>query len=422
MRYVKKKYLPRVVDSLIDEQLKYSGAVSIEGTKGCGKTRAAKERSKSSIFLQDPERSESYLKIAATKPSLLLKGEVPRLIDEWQLAPVLWNGIKFIIDERGETGQFILTGSAIPPLDDRRHSGAGRFSRVLMRPMSLFESQESNGSVSLRGLFNHEPVNGISDLSIEDMVSSLVRGGWPQTIGESEEYASAYLRNYIDAVVNTDISNVDGIRRNPTAVLQLLRSLSRNISTAAGNSTICKDMTGEGSISEKTISEYINALKRIYIVEDLLAWTPSLRSSVAIRTSPKRHFVDPSIAVSVLRANKDDLVMDFNTLGFLFESLCIRDLRVYAQANDGDVFHYKDGNDNEVDAIIHLRDGRWGAIEIKLGTNEIDKASRNLLKLRDSIDTEKMEPPSFLMILTAGEYAYDTDDGVPVVPIGCLRD
>ena len=410
-----------MVDSLIDEQLKYSGAVSIEGTKGCGKTRAAKERSKSSIFLQDPERSESYLKIAATKPSLLLEGDVPRLIDEWQLAPVLWNGIKFLIDERGETGQFILTGSATPPLDDRRHSGAGRFSRVLMRPMSLFESQESNGTVSLKGLFDHVPVKGISDLSIEDMVSSLIRGGWPQTIGESEEYASAYLRNYIDAVVNTDISNVDGIRRNPAAALQLLRSLSRNISTAAGNSTISKDMIGE-NLSERTISTYINALKRIYVLEDLSAWNPSLRSSVAIRTSPKRHFVDPSIAVSVLRANKKDLLMDFNTLGFLFESLCIRDLRVYAQANDGDVFHYRDGNDNEVDAIIHLRDGRWGAIEIKLGTNEIDKASRNLLKLKDSIDTDKMSLPSFLAILTAGEYAYDLDNGVSVIPIGCLKD
>ena len=420
---MKKEYIPRIIDSYINESLKYSGAILIEGAKGCGKTRTAKERSKSAVLMQDPEKSESYLKIAATKPALLLKGETPRLIDEWQLAPMLWNGVKFLVDERGEPGQFILTGSASPPPDDTRHSGAGRFSRILMRPMSLFESGESNGMISLRQLFDHSAdVGGISELSVEDMVSAIIRGGWPITIGEDERFATVFVKNYVDAVINVDISSADGIKRNPVALFQLFRSLSRNISTTASMSTLQRDM-GEGiNISDKTIVTYLDALRRIYVIEDLPAWNPSLRSSVAIRTSPKRHFVDPSIATSVLRADKGNLLMDFNTLGFLFESLCIRDLRVYAQTLDGDVFHYRDANGLEIDAIIHLRDGRWGAIEIKMGTNEIDKASRNLLKLKDYVDIDRMSPPSFLMVLTAGEFAYQMENGVMVIPIGCLKD
>jgi Predicted ATPase (AAA+ superfamily) len=418
---VKKEYIPRITDSYIKELLEYTGAVLIEGAKGCGKTRTAKEHSKSGISLQDPANSESYFKIAATKPSILLEGETPRLIDEWQLIPTLWNGVKYLVDERGDAGQFILTGSATPPEDDKRHSGAGRISRVLMRPMSLFESGESNGAISLRGLFQGNAFKeGASHLTLENMVVALIRGGWPRTMGENERYAELYVKNYVDAVVNADVSNVDGVKRNPAAVMQLLRSLSRNISTAANIPTIKKDMDGLESISEKTISEYINVLKRIYVVEDLPAWNPSLRSSTAVRTSSKRHFVDPSIAVSVMRTNKNDLIMDFNTLGLLFESLCVRDLRVYAQSLDGDLFHYRDSNDLEADAIVHLKDGRWGAIEIKLGTGEIDKAVKNLLKLNSSIDTERMRAPSFMMVLTAGEYAYRRDDGVYVVPIGCL--
>lgn len=419
---MKKEYIPRIVDPLIDDMLRYSGAILIEGAKGCGKTRTAKERSKSAIFLYDPERSESYLKLAETKPSILLQGEAPRLIDEWQVAPVLWNGVKFLVDERGEPGQFILTGSTSMLPDGKLHSGAGRFSRLLMRPMSLFESGESNGTISLKDLFDSPvKVESTSKLSLEEMTSALTRGGWPQIVGEDERYATSFMRDYVETIINIDISNVDGVKRNPMIVLQLMRSLSRNISTVANISKIRKDMSGEENVSDKTTAAYINALRRINIVEDLPAWNPWLRSSVAVRSSPKRHFVDPSIAVSVLRADADDLLMDFNTLGFLFESLCIRDLRIYAQAIDGDVFHYKDGNDLEIDAIVHLRDGRWGAIEIKLGTGEIDKASKNLLKLKGSIDTEKMRPPEFLMVLTAGEFAYEQDDGVIIVPIGCLK-
>lgn len=419
---MKNDYIPRIVDTQIDTMLKYSGAVLIEGAKGCGKTRAAEERSKSSIFLQDPKKSESYLKVAATKPSILLEGDTPRLIDEWQLAPVLWNGVKFLVDERGEPGQFILTGSASPPKNDTRHSGAGRFSRITMRTMSLFESGESDGSVSLTDLFRDgSDIGSVSKLSLEGMVSSLVRGGWPQTIGESEKYAEVFVNSYVDTIVNVDISAVDGIKRNPTAVFQLLRSLSRNISTEANISTIQKDMTNEATVSGKTVSAYINALREIHIVEDLPAWNPSLRSSVSVRTSPKRHFVDPSIAASVMRANAETLLLDFNTLGLLFESLCIRDLRVYAQAIDGDVFHYRDSNGLEVDAILHLRDGRWGAIEIKLGGDDVEKGAKNLLKLKENIDTDRMRPPSFMMILTAEGYAYRRDDGIFSIPIGCLK-
>jgi Predicted ATPase (AAA+ superfamily) len=418
---VKKEYISRIIDPYINELLEYTGAVLIEGTKGCGKTRTAKEHARSDISLQDPMNSESYFKIAATKPSILLEGETPRLIDEWQLIPTLWNGIKYLVDERGGTGQFILTGSATPPEDDKRHSGAGRISRILMRPMSLFESGESNGRISLNGLFRGDTFEEeISQLTLENMTVALIRGGWPRTIGENERYAELYVKNYVDAIVNADVSNVDGVRRNPTAVMQLLRSLSRNISTVANIPTIKKDMDGLENISEKTIAEYINVLKRIYVVEDLPAWNPSLRSSTAVRTSPKRHFVDPSIAVSVMRTNRKDLLMDFNTLGLLFESLCIRDLRVYAQSIDGDLFHYRDSNGLEADAIIHLRDGKWGAIEIKLGTGEIDKAAKNLLKLNSSIDTDRMRAPSFMMVLTAGKYAYRRNDGIYVVPIGCL--
>ena len=418
---MKKEYIPRIIDSSIKEVLNYAGAILIEGTKGCGKTWSAKKQSKSAISLDDPENSASYMAAVATKPSILLKGDVPRLIDEWQRAPELWNGIKYLVDERGEPGQFILTGSATPQLDDKRHSGAGRFSRILMRPMSLFESGESNGTISLKRFFEEKSsTDGESQLEIEDMVTALIRGGWPRSVGESERFAKIYVKDYVDAISNMDFSTVDGINRNPAIMTQLLRSLSRNISSVASIPTIKKDMDGIENISEKTISAYINALRNIFIVDDLMAWNPSLRSSTAVRTSPKRHFVDPSIAVTAMNADKDGLLLDFNTLGFLFESLCVRDLRVYTQAMGGDVFHYRDSNGLEADAIIHLKDGRWGAVEIKLGTKEIDKASRNLLKLRDSIDTDKMRTPSFLMVLTAGKYAYDRDDGVTVVPIGCL--
>ena len=416
-------YLRRVVDEYIDERLGSSGAILIEGAKWCGKTRTAQEKAASILFMQDPDEKALNLRLANNKPSLLLEGETPRLIDEWQIAPVLWDAVRFAVDKRGMPGQFILTGSSVPQDDSTRHSGTGRISRVLMRPMSLFESQESNGSVPLSGLFeSSSDIGAISNLSFEELTYALVRGGWPDSLGSTEKTAIRKMQDYIESMINLDISKTDNIKRNPDTVYALLRSLSRNVSATVAMSTICKDMKGDDdSISEKTISEYINALRRLFIVEDLPAWNPSLRSKTAVRTSPKRHFVDPSIAVAVMEASSKTLLKDLNTLGLLFESMCVRDLRVYAQALNGSVYHFRDKNGLEADAIIRLRDGRWAAIEVKLG-DEIDKGAKNLLKLKDNVDTDYLCEPSFLMVVTATGYAYQREDGVLVVPIGCLRD
>ncbi|MDR3282991.1 MAG: ATP-binding protein [Candidatus Methanoplasma sp.] len=413
------EYLKRVVDSELEGRLKRAGAVLIEGAKWCGKTRTAKEYAASTVRMQDP----ASIKAADVSPSAFLKGGVPRLIDEWQVSPAIWDAVRFEVDDRGQPGQFILTGSAVPPEDPSRHSGAGRMSRLLMRPMSLYESMESSGSVSLKGLFDGADVEAVSEMSIDMLALALVRGGWPASIGDDEKTASGKMQDYLDVVINTDVSRVDGIRRDPTAVRKLMASLSRNTSAAANMSTIRKDMAGDNdAISDKTVSSYINALRRIFVVEDVEAWNPSVRSKTSVRTSPKRHFVDPSIAASVLRMSTGRLLKDFNTFGLLFESLCVRDLRVYSQAMGGEVLHYRDSYGLEADAILHLRDGRWAAVEIKMGTSEIDMGAKNLLKLRDSVDQRNAGPPSFLMVLTAGEYGYRRKDGVYVVPIGSLKD
>lgn len=419
-----RKYLSRIADKLLDTALKASGAVLIEGPKWCGKTRTAKEKAASFLFMQDPDYTTSYLKAADAKPSLLLRGETPRLIDEWQLAPVLWDAVRFAVDERGVTGQFILTGSAVPMDNAVRHSGTGRISRMLMRPMSLYESLESNGNVSLKDLFDgNNDTTGLSTLTIERLAYALVRGGWPASVGEQDDIAFKRVYDYVDAVINIDVSKVDEVEKSPSRVRALMRSLARNISTMSNMTTIRNDIAGnEQTISEKTIASHLNALRRIFVVEDLPAWNPALRSKTALRTSPKRHFVDPSIATAVLRITPDSLLDDFNTFGFLFESLCIRDLRIYAQALDGEVFHYRDKSGLEADAIVHLKDGRWGAIEMKMGSKEIEDAAENLKKLREKINLDKMREPSFLMILTGTELAYRRQDGVNIVPIGCLKD
>lgn len=420
---MEKKYLPRIIDKYLDSALEASGAVLIEGAKWCGKTSTAKQRASSVLFMQDPDYTLSYLKAADTKPSLLLKGDTPRLIDEWQMAPVLWDAVRFAVDERNEAGQFILTGSAVPLDDVLKHTGTGRIARILMRPMSLYESMESNGAVSLKDLFDGKTdVEGISSLTIEYLAFALVRGGWPASIGAKESVALKRAYNYVDAVINQDVSRVDGIEKNPARVRALMRSYSRNIATMANMSTIRNDIAGdEDTISEKTIASYINALRRIYVIEDVPAWNPAMRSKTAIRTSPKRHFVDPSIAAAVMRATPQSILEDFITFGFLFESLCVRDLRIYSQALDGEVFHYRDKSNLEADIIVHLNDGRWGAIEVKLGSKEIEEAARNLLKLKEKIDLGKMKAPSFLMILTGTQLAYRREDGVFIVPIGCLK-
>ena len=420
------KYLKRIADRVLQERLAASGAVLIEGPKWCGKTRTALENSKSHLFMQDPDKAISYLKAADTKPSLLLKGDTPRLLDEWQTAPVLWDAVRFMVDQRGKSGQFILTGSAVPKDNVVQHTGTGRISRLLMRPMSLYESMESNGSVSLKALFDGETeIDNFSTLTIEQIAFAIVRGGWPASIGESEKIALRHAIDYVEAIINADVSRVDGIEKNPVRVRALLRSLSRNISTLATIRTIHDDIAmgdADESISEKTISQYLGALDRIFVTENLPAWNPALRSKTAIRTSPKRQFVDPSIAAAVMRLTPSRLLEDFNYFGFLFESLCDRDLRIYAEAIDGQVFHYRDGSGLEADAVIALNDGRWAAVEVKLGSKEIEDAAVHLLELKNKVNTEKMREPSFLMILTVTEIAYRREDGVYVVPLGCLKD
>jgi predicted AAA+ superfamily ATPase len=423
---LERKYMKRIADTLLQDRLEASGAVLVEGPKWCGKTRTAMEVSKSQLFMQDPDKRLSYLKAADTKPSLLLKGETPRLLDEWQTAPVLWDAVRYAVDMRSEAGQFILTGSAVPKDNVVEHTGTGRISRLMMRPMSLYESMESNGTVSLRELFGGKTeIDSFSDLTIEHTAFAIVRGGWPASIGKSEKVALRHAIDYVEAIINQDISRVDDIEKNPVRVRALMRSLSRNISTLATIKTIHDDIAmgdDNSNLSEKSISQYLNALNRIFVTENITAWNPALRSKTAIRISPKRQFVDPSIAAAIMRLTPDRLLDDFNYFGFLFESMCDRDLRVYAEANDGELFHYRDSSGLESDAVIVLNDGRWAAIEVKLGSKEIEEAAEHLIELKNKVNTEKMQEPSFLMILTGSEIAYRRDDGVFVVPIGCLKD
>lgn len=420
----KRAYLPRLCDAELKLALQSSGAVLIEGAKWCGKTSTVAKAAKSVIYMQDPDYSISYRQMADTKPSLLVKGETPKLIDEWQVAPVIWDAVRIEVDQRIEKGQFILTGSAVPPENVTAHTGTGRISRLKMRPMSLFESNESNGEISLKSLFNghQKESHSASKLTVENIAFIICRGGWPASILLEGVPALRMAIDYVEAIINQDISRVDNIERNPERVRLLLRSLARNIATLANYSTIKEDIEATvTSISDKTIASYINALRKIFVIEDLPAWSPSLRSKTAIRTSEKRHFVDPSIATAVMRANPEGILTDFEYFGFLFEALCTRDIRIYAQANDGDVFHYRDKSGLEADLIVRLRDGRWAAIEVKLGQKQIEEAAKNLLALQAKINAEKMGKCSFLMILTAGQFAYQREDGVWVVPIGCLR-
>ena len=421
----KRAYLPRLCDAELKLALQSSGAVLIEGAKWCGKTSTAAKAAKSIIYMQDPDHSISYKQMADTKPSLLLKGKTPRLIDEWQVAPVIWDAVRFEVDQRIEKGQFILTGSAVPPENVTAHTGTGRISRLKMRPMSLFESKESNGEISLKSLFDGQQKENYSEskITIEKIAFIICRGGWPASIFLEGLPAMRIAIDYLEAIINQDISKIDNIERNPERVRLLLRSLARNIATLANYQTIRGDIEAtDTSISDKTIASYINALRKIFVIEDLPAWSPSLRSKTAIRTSEKRHFVDPSIATAVMRANPEGILADFEYFGFLFEALCTRDIRIYAQVNDGDVFHYRDKSGLEADLIVRLRDGRWAAIEVKLGQKQIEEAAKNLLALQAKINVEKMGKCSFLMILTASQFAYQREDGVWVVPIGCLRE
>lgn len=421
---VEKKYLSRISDQMLHLKLETSGAVLVEGAKWCGKTTTAHQTSKSAIYLQDPDNAASYRAMADTKPSLLLKGDKPRLLDEWQTVPVLWDAVRFDVDRSGEVGQYILTGSAVPLDNQTEHTGTGRISRMVMRPMSLFESLESNGTISLASLFaGNIDVESMSNLTIEKIAHAICRGGWPSSISMKSAAALQVATNYVESVINMDVSRVDGVEKNPERVRLLLRSLARNIATLTTQQTILADIEAtDMTLSDKTLAMYLNALRRIFVVEDVPAWQPSLRSKTAIRSASKRCFVDPSIATAVLRANPDSILEDFELFGFLFEALCIRDMRIYADANDGDLFHYRDQSGLESDMIVRLRNGKWGAVEVKLGNKQIEDAAKNLIALKSKINSEKMGEPSFLMILTGGEYAYRRGDGVLVVPIGCMRE
>lgn len=418
-------YYKRIADQVLQDRLDANGAVLIQGAKWCGKTTTALQIAKSSLFMQDPQTREQNLRLADIDPMFLLEGDIPRLLDEWQLAPKLWDAVRFAVDQRNDFGQFILTGSAVPFADmSTSHSGTGRIARMTMRPMSLFESEDSNAQVSLRDLFQKAQIRAKAELSLTDIAFLICRGGWPSAINRSEKIALRQAIDYLEGVIESDISRADGVSRNPMRVRMLLRSYARMIGTQASITSIREDMVSndKDSLDKDTISSYISALKLIFVIEELEAWNPNLRSRTAIRTSNTRFFVDPSIASSSLRIGPMDLINDLKTMGFLFESLCIRDLRVYADALEGDVYRYRDANGLECDAVVHLRDGRYGLIEIKLGGSEIEPAAKNLLKIVDILDTTRMKEPSFLMVLTGTQYAYQREDGVYVVPVGCLRD
>jgi len=418
-----KNYQPRVIDTILLEALAASGAVWLQGPKWCGKTWTARQVAQSTLMMQDPDESANYLQQAMVKPSLLLDGASPRLIDEWQMAPVLWDAVRFAVDQRGEMGQFILTGSTMPLRKETMHSGTGRISRLRMRTMSLFESNESTGEVSLERLFGQEEPVGVAQLSIEGLAFAVARGGWPAAIGLPDKTALAQADKYLTAIVENDVFELSDVVRNPRRIHLLMRSLSRNIATMASTETLRKDVSGsESDLAVSTVNTYLDILERLFVVENQPAWSTRLRSKAYLRKSPKRHFVDPSIAVAALKTNPEGLLHDFNTFGCLFESMCIRDLRIYAQKLGGEVCHYSDDTGLEADAIITLPDGRWGAVEIKMGQRQIEEAAQNLLKLKNKVDVEVMLPPSFLMVMTGNGYAMKLDNGVLVVPISCLKD
>lgn len=422
---MKGKYKPRVADRILKDKLAAKGAVLLEGAKWCGKTTTAEQIAASILYMQDPRSKEQNLKLAKLDPGLLLAGETPRLIDEWQLAPGLWDAVRFEVDQRDAFNQFILTGSTVPAADmSNSHSGTGRIARMTMRPMSLFESEDSNGSISLEKLFaGQQEASARAELDLRRIAYLICRGGWPKAMGQTERIALRQAYDYYDAVVESELSTADGVARNRQRVRLLMRSYARFVSSDAKLTGIRADMAANDAdtLSTDTIYAYINALKGIFVIEDMPAWSPRLRSATAVRTSDTRHFVDPSIAVAALGIGPDDLLRDLNTMGLMFESMCVRDLRIYAEAQDGMVYHYRDRSGLECDAVVHLRNGSYGLVEVKLGGDDIDAAAKNLSLLRDKIDLDRMPPPSFMMIMTGTAYAYRREDGVFIIPAGCLR-
>ena len=422
-------YRPRLADKTLERKLKGKGAVLIQGPKWCGKTTTAEQRAKSILYISNPEDVKSNLVAVDINPSKLLEGDTPRLIDEWQIAPKLWDAVRFEVDHRKEMGQFILTGSAVPPDDDELfHTGTGRFAWIKMRPMSLFESGESTGEISLRALFE-QPEQILAENKTDDidkLAFLICRGGWPRAIDMESEIALDQAFDYFDEIVNTDISRVDNVMRNSERAKKLMKSYARHQGTQTPYTVLRDDILANDSrsLTEDTVYSYTNALRKIFVIEDMPAWNPNLRSKTAIRTSDTRYFTDPSIATASLGLGPNDLVKDLNTMGLFFETMCVRDLRVYAESLDGEVYHYRDKSGLECDTVIHLRNGSFGLIEIKLGGDHlIEEGVENLKAFSAKIDTKKMKEPAFMMVLTGtGKYAYRRKDGVYVVPVGCLRD
>lgn len=422
-----KEYYQRVSDKVLLDHLESKGAVLIEGAKWCGKTTSAKHIAKSVIEMDRPDMTEQYQQMARINPSNLLEGKVPHLIDEWQIATNIWNAVRYEVDRRGEFGQFILTGSSVPAaLDESMHTGTGRIVRMQMRPMSLFESKDSTGQVSLMDLFNKKDISTVDNHSIDEIAFLICRGGWPAALNHAKKVALKQAFDYYDAVVNDDISRVDRVKRDSERTKRILKSYARNVATQASLETIRSDVISNDveTFDKEALYGYLNALKRIFVIEDSPAWNPNLRSKTAIRTSDTRYFVDPSIAVAALGLGPTDLVNNLELMGLIFENLCVRDLRIYADALDGSVYHYRDKTGLECDAVIHLRNGSYGLVEVKLGGDQsINEGAESLLKLTSKIDTEKMKKPAFLMVLCGvAPFAYKREDGVFVVPITCLKD
>ena len=424
-------YKSRIADEILKKKLKSSGAVLIKGPKWCGKTTTAEQQAKSINYISDPMNLNRNQILAEMNINALLDGAKPKLLDEWQAIPQLWDAVRFAIDHSKGIGQFVLTGSAVPPNDEEQnkihHTGTGRITTVMMRPMSLWESGDSNGTVSLQELFDNpnQPIFSETQLSLDDIAFLICRGGWPIATTLEGEYALETAFSYYNAVTEIDISRVDGIKRNASRTKRLMRSLARHQGTQVSLIGIKADMATNDtdSLDVDTISSYIETLKKIFVIEDMEAWNPNLRSKAAIRTADTRYFIDSSIATAALGIGPADLLKDLNTMGLLFETMAIRDLRVYAEALNGNVFHYRDSNGLECDAVIHLRNGKYGLVEIKLGGQSlIDDGIATLNKLESTIDIKKMEKPSFKMILTAvGNLAYRREDGIYIVPISCLK-
>ena len=426
-------YLPRIVDEELDLRLRAVGATVIVGPKWCGKTTTAKQKAKSMLEMQDPDLQEGYLKLASTKPSMLLEGENPRLIDEWQLAPVLWDAVRVSVDRRQEKGLYLLTGSVVVDEEKIKHTGIGRISRLEMETMSLWESGESSGQVSLRGLFDDPKavVDGAKGkLSVEELIFALCRGGWPSALLAKGDDAKLFVSaDYFNNIVESDISRVDEVERDPVLARQLLRSYARNVSTLATKASIRKDILSVREVSLPTIDSYLTALQKLFVIRDVDAWCPAIRSATDIRASKKRGFLDPSVAVAALGVGPDYFRTDFKTFGFLFESLVMRDLRVYSQKMGGTLSYYRDRYGLEADAVLHLKDGRYALIEIKLGSNEIEEGAEHLKEVKRLINeynkSEKQCPlrlPDVMLVITGGTQAYTRPDGVHVVPISALRD